>query len=74
MPRRLRCNTGGYAYHALNRAVGRATLFHKDGDYAAFEKALRQAKDWRPVRANRGFLDEGKTDCFRRSDACAGGG
>jgi putative transposase len=50
MPRRLRCNTGGYAYHALNRAVGRATLFHKDGDYAAFEKALRQAKEWRPVR------------------------
>jgi putative transposase len=50
MPRRLRCNTGGYVYHALNRAVGRATLFHKVGDYAAFVKALRQAKDWRPLR------------------------
>ncbi len=50
MPRRLRCNSGGYVYHALNRAVGRATLFHKDGDYAAFEKALREAKAWQPMR------------------------
>ena len=50
MPRRLRCNTGGYAYHVLNRAVDRATLFHKAGDYAAFEKVLRQAKEWRSVR------------------------
>jgi len=50
MPRRLRCNTGGYAYQALDRRVGRATLFHKDGDYAAFEKALRQAKEWQPMR------------------------
>jgi REP-associated tyrosine transposase len=50
MPRRPRCNTGGYVYHALNRAVGRATLFHKEGDYAAFEKVLRQAKDWQPIR------------------------
>ncbi len=50
MPRRLRCNTGGYVYHVLNRAVGRSTLFQKDGDYAAFEKVLRQAKDWRPIR------------------------
>jgi REP-associated tyrosine transposase len=50
MPRRLRCNTGGYAYHVLNRAVGRATIFHKDDDYAAFEKILGEAKDWKPVR------------------------
>jgi putative transposase len=50
MPRRLRCNTGGYVYHALNRAVGRATLFRKDGDYAAFESALREAKSWQPLR------------------------
>ncbi len=50
MPRRLRCHTGGYVYHVLNRAVGRGTLFHKDGDFAAFVKVLRQAKQWRPVR------------------------
>jgi hypothetical protein len=37
MPRRLRCADGGYVYHVLNRAVGRATLFKKEGDYAAFE-------------------------------------
>ena len=50
MPRRLRCNSGGYVYHALNRSLGRATLFRKDGDYAAFEKTLRQAKNWQPLR------------------------
>jgi hypothetical protein len=50
MPRRLRCNTGGYVYHMLNRGVARAALFHKDHDYAAFEKVLRQAKDWQPMR------------------------
>lgn len=43
MPRRLRCSDGGYVYHVLNRAVGRATLFRKSADYAAFEKILRQA-------------------------------
>ena len=50
MPRRLRCNTGGYVYHALNRSVGRATLFRKDGDYAAFEKVMREAKEWQAIR------------------------
>lgn len=30
-------------YHVLNRAVGRATLFEKSADYAAFEKVIRQA-------------------------------
>jgi REP element-mobilizing transposase RayT len=30
--------------------VGRTTLFHKPGDYAAFEAVLRQAKDWQPMR------------------------
>ncbi len=50
MPRHLRCHTGGYAYHVLNRAVGRMTLFRKDGDYAAFEKILAEAKEWQPMR------------------------
>ena len=49
MPRRLRCASGGFVYHVLNRAVGRATLFDKPGDYHAFEKVLRQARDWLPV-------------------------
>jgi REP element-mobilizing transposase RayT len=43
MPRRLRCADGGFVYHVLNRAVGRATLFRKAADYAAFEEILRQA-------------------------------
>ncbi len=34
----------------LNRAVGRATLFKKDGDYAAFEKVMREALEWQPTR------------------------
>jgi REP element-mobilizing transposase RayT len=50
MPRRLRCATGGFVYHALNRAVGRATLFDQPGDYAAFLKVLREANDWLPMR------------------------
>src|SRR6478609_7494844 len=50
MPRRLRCAMGGYVYHVLNRAVGRATLFTKDGDFAAFEKVMREALDWQPTR------------------------
>ena len=41
MCRRLRCALG--TYHALNRGVGRATLFHKERDYAAFEDVLAEA-------------------------------
>jgi putative transposase len=43
MARRMRCSDGGFVYHVLNRAVGRATIFAKSADYAAFEKVLRQA-------------------------------
>lgn len=50
MPRRLRFASGGYVYHVLNRAVGRATLFRKEADYAAFEKVLRQAPEFQPMR------------------------
>jgi len=45
MPRRRRIATGGYVYHALNRAVGRATLFETVADYAAFEKVFREANE-----------------------------
>lgn len=50
MPRRLRAAAGGYVFHVLNRAVGRAPLFQKPGDYAAFEKVLRQAHERSPTR------------------------
>jgi putative transposase len=43
MARRTRCADAGYVYHVLNRAVGRATLFDKPADYAAFEKVVRQS-------------------------------
>jgi len=45
MARRLRVAAGGIVYHVLNRAVGRNRIFRKDGDYTAFEKALRQAHE-----------------------------
>jgi putative transposase len=43
MPRRLRVADGGYVYHVLNRAVARAALSEKDGDYAAFLRVLTEA-------------------------------
>jgi len=43
VPSRLRCHDAGYVFHVLNRGVGRATIFDKDGDYAAFEKLLAKA-------------------------------
>jgi putative transposase len=50
MPRRRRNATGGYVYHVLNRAVGRATLFEHAGDYSAFERVLRESKTHVPMR------------------------
>jgi putative transposase len=44
MPRRLRFCSGGYVYHVLNRAVGRARIFTKTRDYEAFEEVLAEAK------------------------------
>ena len=35
-------NSGGYAYHVLNRAVARDAIFLKDEDYLAFEKAAQR--------------------------------
>jgi putative transposase len=50
MPRRLRVASGGYAYHVLNRAVGRARIFRKPRDFEAFEEVLAQAKQRVPMR------------------------
>jgi hypothetical protein len=33
-----------------NQAAGRAQIFHKEEDYAAFMKALRQVEERRPMR------------------------
>jgi putative transposase len=50
MPRTARAAQGGFCYHILNRGNGRRTVFHKDGDFAAFVKLLRQAGERSPVR------------------------
>jgi REP-associated tyrosine transposase len=50
MPRSARATQGGYCYHVLNRGNGRRTVFHKDGDFAAFIKLLRQAGERVDVR------------------------
>ena len=48
MPRGARASKGGYCYHVMNRGNGRRTVFHKEGDYAAFVKLLRQAGERTP--------------------------
>jgi putative transposase len=50
MPRTARFAPAGYVYHVLNRAVARLPLFHKDGDYAAFERVLAEALAEHPTR------------------------
>jgi putative transposase len=50
MPRGARDALGGYCYHVLNRGNGRRTVFHKEGDFAAFAKLLREAGERTDVR------------------------
>src|SRR5215469_5287039 len=50
MLRRARQAPGGYAYHVLNRGVNRQRLFHKDTDYAAFERVMAQTLRLKPMR------------------------
>lgn len=50
MPRRLRFADAGYAYHVLNRGVGRMRLFRKDRDFEAFEEVIGEAKARLPMR------------------------
>ena len=45
MPRAPRADEAGGLYHALNRGNLRAEIFHKEGDYEAFEKILGEALD-----------------------------
>ena len=50
MPSRLRNATGGYLYHVLNRAVGRARLFDDDADYRAMERVVQWTWERLPAR------------------------
>lgn len=43
MGRAPRADYAGHLYHVLNRANRRATIFHKDADYEAFEGILADA-------------------------------
>jgi len=43
MPRPPRADEAGGLYHALNRGNLRATIFHKEADFPAFEQILHEA-------------------------------
>jgi putative transposase len=49
MPRTARAIQAGLVYHVLNRGNGRARLFHKDADFAAFERVLAEGLERYPV-------------------------
>ena len=50
MPRTARASVGGICYHVLNRGNGRAEVFHKEGDFAAFLDLMVAANERLPLR------------------------
>src|SRR5271170_726239 len=50
MPRTARASRAGYCYHVLNWGNGRKTVFHKDADFDAFVKLLKEAGERTPIR------------------------
>ena len=59
MGRPHRAAEGGFAYHVLNRANARMTIFADEADYEAFEKVLLQAVARTRTRL-RNFLSTGR--------------
>ena len=49
MPRVLRSDIAGEIYHALNRGNARSKIFFKDGDFAAFERVIKEGLEKYPV-------------------------
>ncbi len=49
MPQTARAIEAGLVYHVLNRGNGRMRLFHKDDDFAAFERVLGEGLQRYPV-------------------------
>jgi putative transposase len=49
MLRTARSSEAGMVYHVLNRGNGRMRLFHKPGDYEAFERVLAGSLERYPV-------------------------
>ena len=45
MARGQRIDVGNYVYHVINRANGRATMFHCDKDYNDFEYLLNEIRE-----------------------------
>ena len=50
MPRQARVAVADVIYHVINRANGRATIFHNDKDYQHFEALLQEARDLTDMR------------------------
>ena len=50
MPRTARASLGNWCYHVLNRGNGRAEVFHKPEDYAAFIDLFAPACERIPMR------------------------
>ena len=50
MPRQARVSVADVVYHVINRANGRAEIFHTDKDYQQFESLLQEAKDLTDMR------------------------
>jgi putative transposase len=50
MPRTARQAPAGIVFHVLNRGVGRQQIFHKDEDFAAFERVMAHALAAEPLK------------------------
>jgi len=50
MPRAARALADNEVYHVLNRGNGRADVFHKPEDFAAFVRLIAEAKERYPVK------------------------
>jgi putative transposase len=50
MPRRTRTGTGGFIFHAINRAAGGWRLFDTDHDFTAFLGILEEGLRITPIR------------------------
>lgn len=50
MPRQSRVSVADVVYHVINRANGRAQIFHTDKDYQRFELLLQESKNLTNMR------------------------
>jgi putative transposase len=75
MPRTARASVGGICYHVINRGNGRAEVFHKDGDYAAFVDLLAAANERLPRRVlGYGLMPNTSTLCSGRGATATSAG